>query len=65
MNSTSQVQDPYPNHSAQVQGEAQGEDNSLDKFLERLRQGPSGAQVSDVNVSEISEKGDETDFVQK
>lgn len=49
---------------AQVVGEAQGSQSSLDKFVQNLNMGPSAAKVSKVDQNDISTKNDETKFNQ-
>lgn len=47
---------------SQVSGEAQGDQSSLDKFVQHLNQGPSAAKVSKVDQKEISTKEGESGF---
>jgi len=51
-------------HVLQVKGEAQGDQSSLDKFIQHLNQGPSAAEVNKVDTKEISVKEGESDFTQ-
>ena len=50
--------------NAQVTGEAQGDQSSLDKFVQHLNMGPSAAKVSKVDQKEISPKEGESGFSQ-
>ncbi|KAI9775338.1 MAG: hypothetical protein M1835_005860 [Candelina submexicana] len=45
-----------------VQGEAQGEESSLQKFIQDLGEGPSAASVTKVENSEIDEVKGENSF---
>lgn len=47
-----------------VTGEAQGDDNKIQHFVQWLNKGPSAAKVSRVSHSEIEPKQGETDFKQ-
>ncbi|KAJ9665183.1 hypothetical protein H2201_004657 [Coniosporium apollinis] len=47
-----------------VQGEAQGNESSLKKFVEHLNKGPSAADVNKVETSEIEPKQGESGFSQ-
>ncbi|GAB7341064.1 hypothetical protein MBLNU457_7384t1 [Dothideomycetes sp. NU457] len=47
-----------------VTGEAQGDQSSLDKFVQHLNKGPSAAKVQKVDTKEISVKQGESDFSQ-
>jgi acylphosphatase len=50
--------------NVQVTGEAQGDQSSLDKFIQHLRIGPSAAKVSGVEQKEVSVKEGESGFSQ-
>jgi len=47
-----------------VTGEAQGEQSSLDKFVQHLNKGPSAAKVQKVDTKEVSVKQGESGFSQ-
>lgn len=47
-----------------VLGEAQGDQSSLDKFIEKLHDGPRHAKVNKVEKKEISTKEGEKGFSQ-
>ena len=48
-----------------MQGEAQGDDESIQKFLKDLNEGPSAAHVVKVEKSETEVKDDESSFETK
>merc|ERR1712113_552170 len=45
-----------------VQGEAQGSDDAIDKFIQHLQKGPSAASVSGVEHNKIDTKSGESGF---
>ncbi|CAN9152983.1 unnamed protein product [Alternaria alternata] len=45
-----------------VQGEAQGNDDKINEFIQHLNKGPSAASVSKVDHSEISSRDGESSF---
>ena len=45
-----------------VQGEAQGTDDAIKRFVQHINKGPSTASVSGVEHAEISTKPDESGF---
>ncbi|KAH7350303.1 Acylphosphatase-like domain-containing protein [Pyrenochaeta sp. MPI-SDFR-AT-0127] len=45
-----------------VQGEAQGSEDAIEKFVQHLHTGPSAASVSGVEQSDISTKSGESGF---
>ena len=49
----------------QVEGEAQGDDSSIQKLLKDLKQGPSAAHVVKVDKSETEIKEGESSFQAK
>lgn len=51
--------------SFQVQGEAQGSEDALKEFIQQLNKGPSSANVTGVEQSEISTKSGESGFCTK
>ncbi|KAL9583107.1 MAG: hypothetical protein Q9212_002901 [Teloschistes hypoglaucus] len=53
------------NSSSQVEGEAQGDDESIEKLLKVLKSGPPAARVTKVDTSEIDAKEDESSFTVK
>ncbi|KAF2834815.1 Acylphosphatase [Patellaria atrata CBS 101060] len=48
-----------------VEGEAQGDKGSLDSFVKYLNKGPSAANVSNVEKSDLDPKDGESSFTQK
>ncbi|KAI4259111.1 MAG: hypothetical protein LQ352_000905 [Teloschistes flavicans] len=53
------------NSSDQVEGEAQGDDESIQKLLKVLKSGPPAASVTKVDTSEIDAKKGESSFTVK
>ncbi|KAL8666831.1 MAG: hypothetical protein Q9202_001071 [Teloschistes flavicans] len=53
------------NSSDQVEGEAQGDDESIQKLLKVLKSGPPAASVTKVDTSEIDAKEGESSFTVK
>ena len=51
-------------HDGTVSGEAQGDQSSLDKFVQLLNKGPGPAKVKKVDHEEISVKEGESGFSQ-
>jgi len=49
----------------QVQGEAQGSNEQLDEFVQHLKSGPSAANVTDIEHSEVPTKSGENGFTVK
>ncbi|KAF1939592.1 Acylphosphatase [Clathrospora elynae] len=45
-----------------VQGEAQGSEDAIKQFVQRLHKGPSSASVSKVDQSDVSTKTGESGF---
>ena len=50
------------NPDGSVETVAEGEESKLDEFVDRLRQGPSSASVSDVTITEEKSGKPLTDF---
>ena len=46
----------------QVEGEAQGDEDSVQKLLQDLNRGPSAAQVDKIEHSEVDTQADEKSF---
>jgi len=60
---TPQIEDIFISYSiSQVRGEAQGDSDSLEKFVKDLNQGPSSAHVTGVEEEAISDKSGESFF---
>ncbi|KAL8690356.1 MAG: hypothetical protein Q9218_004179 [Villophora microphyllina] len=53
------------NSSDQVEGEAQGDNESIQKLLKVLESGPPAASVTKVDTSEIDTKEGESSFTTK
>ena len=62
---TCQCHSMYTKWNYQVEGEAQGDDDSIQKLLKDLDQGPSAAHVVKVEKAEIDIKDGEASFETK